>query len=79
MRYEIRVWNDSTKMPNITPQKAANMITQMKTSINKAGGTSANPDILIDKDAGGADAIKSVSVSYITKSIDKGAKWGFDD
>lgn len=70
MRYEIRIWKDILKMPSIQPQKAANMLESMVDAINAFGGASNNPDILIDKNAGGEDSIKSVAISYITKEVE---------
>lgn len=70
MRYEIRIWNNANKMPSIAPQKAANMLQNMVDTINAFGGAGNNPDILIDKNAGGEDAIQSVDISYLTKEVD---------
>ncbi|MBR5913767.1 MAG: hypothetical protein IKZ58_05355 [Selenomonadaceae bacterium] len=82
MQYEIRIWKDPDKMPDIEPQKAAGrlqamldstvgQVEKMAKAARGAGidGDAANPDILIDKNGGGDDVIQSVSVSYITKEV----------
>ena len=83
MQYEIRIWKDPTKMPDIQPKEAAGRLEAMvdaaadkMTDIAMAAGgghftgKEANPDILIDKNAGGEDAIKSVAISYVTVDVD---------
>ncbi|MBQ6976310.1 MAG: hypothetical protein IJQ16_07140, partial [Selenomonadaceae bacterium] len=70
MKYEIKIWKDAKKMPDIEPQKAANLLQSVANAVNNAlGGNKTNPDILIDQNAGGEDAIQSVDISYITKAV----------
>lgn len=83
MQYEIRIWKDPTKIPDIEPKEAAGRLQAIVDStadkLNEiataAGGgrftgQETNPDILIDKNAGGEDAIKSVEISYVTKEVE---------
>ncbi len=78
MDYEIRIWKDPKKMPNIEPQKAAGrleaMANKVKSTANMLGGVSsgANPDILIDKTGGGDNVIQSIDISYLTVEVDSG-------
>ena len=60
-------------MPDIEPQKAANLLQSVATAVSNAVGRGENktsPDILIDQNAGGEDAIQSVDISYITKDVE---------
>ena len=78
MKYEIKIWKDAKKMPDIEPQKAANLLQSVANAVSNAvgaGGNKTNPDILIDQNAGGEDAIQSVDISYITKDVDKHPFW----
>ena len=73
MKYEIKIWRDAEKMPDIEPQKAANLLQSVATAVSNAVGRGENktsPDILIDQNAGGEDAIQSVDISYITKDVE---------
>ena len=76
MKYEIKIWNEPDKMPDFKPQEAAGLLGSIKEAVgaaNKVLGINAtpktNPDILIDQNAGGEDAIQSVVISYLTKEI----------
>lgn len=60
-------------MLDIEPQKAANLLQSMANAARTAigrGDNKTNPDILIDHNAGGEDAIQSVAISYITKDVE---------
>ena len=73
MKYEIKIWYDPSQMLDIEPQKAANLLQSMANAARTAigrGDNKTNPDILIDQNAGGEDAIQSVAISYITKEVD---------
>ena len=76
MKYEIKVWKDAGKIPNgLQPEKAANLIDNVKGAIGDLRGVNANnskkPDIWIDEDGGGEDAIKSVKISYLTSEVEE--------
>ena len=73
MKYEIKIWYDPSQMLDIEPQKAANLLQSMANAARTAigrGDNKTNPDILIDQNAGGEDAIQSVAISYITKDVE---------
>ena len=73
MKYEIKIWYDPSQMLDIEPQKAANLLQSMANAARTAigrGDNKTNPDILIDHNAGGEDAIQSVAISYITKDVE---------
>ena len=77
MKYEIKVWKDSSKIPKrLEPEKAANLIDNVKGAIGDLTGANPNdnkkPDIWIDEDGGGEDAIKSVKISYLTSEVNEG-------
>ena len=65
MKYEIKVWKDSSKIPKrLEPEKAANLIESVKNAVGSLrDDISKKPDIWIDEDGGGEDAIKSVKIS----------------
>ena len=75
MDYEIRIWKDPKKMPVISPKKAdgrlSGMVNIIKAKVQSLKGvkSASNPDILIDKNGGGDNVIKSVNISYVTKEI----------
>ncbi len=73
MKYEIKIWKDPTTLPDFKPEKAANLLQSTANAITKSIGLGkgvSNPDILIDQNEGGEDAIQSVAISYLTKEID---------
>ena len=81
MQYEIRIWKDPTKVPNIKPHEAKNRFLdiQRDTAVKAmelmsgdiaATDHAANPDILIDKSGGGDDVIQSIDISYITQEVE---------
>lgn len=71
MRYEIKIWKDPTKVPKFKPETAATLLQSIKNAVFNSDNTGSvtNPDILIDHNAGGEDAIQSVEISYITKEV----------
>ena len=76
MKYEIKVWKNSGNIPDgLQPEKAANLIENVRDAIGNLRGVNANnskkPDIWIDEDGGGEDAIKSVKISYLTSEVEE--------
>lgn len=76
MKYEIKVWKNSGNIPNgLQPAEAANLIENVRDAIGDLTGVAANnskkPDIWIDEDGGGEDAIKSVKISYLTSEVEE--------
>ena len=78
MNYELRVWNDAAKMPQIKPQKAKDRLDAIKGAIQTAkdvaGGNwgnadDGNPDILIDTKSDDEGAIVSAKVSFFKVNI----------
>ena len=70
MKYEIKIWNDPDQMPTFKPEKAADLLQSIGNAMFSTRKATTNPDILIDQNAGGEDAIQSVAISYITKEVD---------
>ena len=71
------IWKDSTKMADIEPKEKAEKDTQLFNSIatkannnhQAANAADYNPDMLIDKDGAGDDAIKSADIAFETKTV----------
>lgn len=71
MQYEFRVWNDPQRMPNIEAHEAEGRLEALKSAAKNALGQNdhGNPNILIDADGSGEDAIKSADISYFLQEV----------
>ena len=83
MEYELRDWNDATKMPNIEPQKAGGRLGAIKDAIKAAKDAAAgnveddygNPDILIDNKTRSLEmSITSAKISFFLSGKAKGSE-----
>ena len=71
MEYEFRVWKDAEKVPKLKPEKADDRITAITNTTASiiTGKTKGDPDILIDADGAGENAISSAHLSYYNAKI----------